>query len=91
MTSVLGSPTRREAMNKIVREHYPVERLPEDLRAELGLARTVTVVIETEEDQSRSTARAAAVRELLEHRRQLVPSVDDPVERVRKLRDEWDS
>ncbi|SIQ11186.1 MULTISPECIES: hypothetical protein [unclassified Bosea (in: a-proteobacteria)] len=78
-------------MNKIVREHYPVERLPEDLRAELGLARTVTVVIETEEDQSRSTARAAAVRELLEHRRQLVPSVDDPVERVRKLRDEWDS
>ena len=35
-------------MNKIVREHYPVEKLPEDLRAELGLAQTVTVVIEAE-------------------------------------------
>lgn len=78
-------------MNKIVREHYPVDRLPEDLRAELGLARTVTLVIETEDDQSKSTARAAAIAELLEHRRKLVPTTEDSVERVRKLRDEWDS
>lgn len=77
-------------MNKIVREHYPVERLPADLRADLGLAKTVTLVIETEDDPSRSAARAAAIAELLEHRRKLAPSVSDSVERVRKLRDEWD-
>ena len=77
-------------MNKIVREHYPVERLPEDLRAELGLARTVTVVIEAEEDPSRTAARAAAVAELLQHRKTLAPSEDDAVARVRQLRDEWD-
>lgn len=76
-------------MNKIVREHYPVERLPEDLRAELGLARTVTLVIETDDAETRSAARAAAIAELLEHRRKLKPSANDSVARVRKLRDEW--
>jgi len=77
-------------MNRIVREHYPVERLPEDLRAELGLAQTARVVIETEDAPSRRTARAAAIAELLEHRRKLAPSASDSVEQVRKLRDEWD-
>lgn len=77
-------------MNRIVREHYPVERLPEDLRAELGLAQTAKVVIEVEDDQSKSAARAAAIAELLEHRRKLAPSANDSVERMRKLRDEWD-
>lgn len=79
-----------KAMNKIVREHYPVERLPEDLRGELGLARTVKLVIEAEDDQTMDAARAAAIQELLEHRRKLVPSANDSVERVRLLRDEWD-
>ena len=78
-------------MNKIVREHYPVAKLPKDLRAELGLAQTVTLVIETNDEDSRSVARAAAIAELLEHRRNLKPSDSDSVERVRKLRDEWDS
>lgn len=78
-------------MNKIVREHYPVEKLPEDLRAELGLAQTVTLVIETNDEEARSAARTAAIAELLEHRRKLKPSDSDSVERVRKLRDEWDS
>lgn len=77
-------------MNRIVREHYPVERLPEDLRAELGLARTAKIVIEVEEDRSRSKARADAIADLLEHRRGLAPSPDDSVARVRKFRDEWD-
>ena len=77
-------------MNKIVREHYPVEQLPEDLRAELGLARTVKLVIETEAaDSTDSAARKAAIAELLEHRRQLKPSANDAVQRVRALRDEW--
>ena len=77
-------------MNKIVREHYPVENLPEDLRAELGLVRTVKVVIEPDENPLKSVSRAAAIAELLEHRRKLAPSPNDSVERVRRLRDEWD-
>jgi hypothetical protein len=33
-------------MNRIVREHYPVANLPEDLRDQLAGAETVRVVIE---------------------------------------------
>jgi hypothetical protein len=77
-------------MNKIVREHYPVERLPEDLQAELGLARTVTLVIEAEDDPSRDAERKAAIAELIELRSKLKPSANDSVARVRELRDEWD-
>lgn len=77
-------------MNKIVQKHYPVEKLPEDLRAELGLAKTATVTIEVEKSKSRSDERAAAIAELLEHRKTLRPSEDDSVARVRQLRDEWD-
>ena len=77
-------------MNKIVQRHYPVEKLPEDLRAELGLARTATVTIEIDEVRSRNDERAAAIAELLEHRKTLRPSENDSVARVRQLRDEWD-
>lgn len=77
-------------MNKIVREHYPVERLPEDLRAELGLATTVTVTIEPAPERNDQTRRAAAIVELLEHRRRLKPSTESSAATVRKLRDEWD-
>jgi hypothetical protein len=37
-------------MNKIVREHYPAARLPEDLRAGLHGVEHVRIVIETSED-----------------------------------------
>jgi hypothetical protein len=36
-------------MNKIVREHYPVERLPDDLRAGMIPGGRVTVTIVSEE------------------------------------------
>jgi hypothetical protein len=35
-------------MNKIVRDHYPVANLPEDLREGLGDVATVRVVVEVE-------------------------------------------
>ncbi|WP_165216179.1 hypothetical protein [Affinirhizobium pseudoryzae] len=35
-------------MNKIVREHYPVEKLPEDLREGLEPGATVRVVLEVD-------------------------------------------
>ena len=49
-------------MNKIVLEHYPVSRLPDDLREAVGDAKEVTLTIEAEE-QTRITppARQAAM------------------------------
>lgn len=36
-------------MNKIVREHYPASRLPEDLREGIDPAREVTVTVSVDE------------------------------------------
>lgn len=74
-------------MNRIVREHYPVEKLPEDLRAGLDPTETVRVVVEGTPGPDTSEAR---LRELLDLARRAQPIGDDPVERIRKLRDEWD-
>ncbi|AOO80749.1 hypothetical protein [Bosea vaviloviae] len=85
-------------MNKIVREHYPIEKLPEDLRAELTGQGTVTVTIETEMTPPQNVAAArASWNALLERISQLhatgaVKPVtsEEAVARVRALRDEWD-
>jgi hypothetical protein len=37
-------------MNRIVREHYPVEKLPEDLREGIPAGEQVTVTVEAETD-----------------------------------------
>lgn len=76
-------------MNKIVRAHYPVEKLPEDLRPDIGPPRTAKVIVEVDTEASRHLRQAAAA-ELLRLREKLKPSADDSVERVRALRDEWD-
>ena len=80
-------------MNKIVREHYPAAKLPDDLRGELGLDAEVTVTVEQREvqrDLVRDAAREAAIVELLAHRGELAPARSDAAARVRGLRDEWD-
>ena len=76
-------------MNKIVREHYPVSKLPEDLRGELDLAGSVKVTIEGR------LAAPARIRSILEESRKLreagvIPTIteQEAVERVRCLRDE---
>jgi hypothetical protein len=73
-------------MNKIVREHYPVDRLPEDLKVGLDPTQEVRIVIE----QDQPVRPVPTLTELLELRSQFKPATDDPVERIRKLRDEWD-
>ena len=74
-------------MNKIVREHYPVKALPEDLREGLDPKGNVRVVIE---ENIPPVAQQKKLLELLENARQSAPLDDDPVGRIRKLRDEWD-
>jgi hypothetical protein len=79
-------------MNKIVREHYPVEKLPLDLQAAVGRARLVTVIIEPENSNTGSKDASAVLAEM-ESVRDLLPNrlPVDAAARIRKLRDEWDN
>lgn len=90
-------------MNKITREHYPVSKLPEDLRKDF--AGFETVRLETEERTPLTGTEAlAALEEKYRERWAKVAAegpidygrhrgrttVEEAVARVRKLRDEWD-
>ncbi|MBX9469731.1 MAG: hypothetical protein KL839_18605 [Rhizobium sp.] len=82
-------------MNKIVREHYPVENLPSDLREGLGDGATVRVVIEVDGIKADDPNRRS-VKQTLEHLEKLrqgrLPDTDvaEAVSRIRALRDEWE-
>ncbi|WP_371347330.1 hypothetical protein [Ancylobacter sp. IITR112] len=73
-------------MNKIV-DNYPVERLPADLREGLERTGRVRLIIEAVSPPDASDER---LKELLELAGRVSPIGDDPVARIRKLRDEWD-
>lgn len=75
-------------MNKIVREHYPVERLPEDLRA--ALPQGVTVRLTLEAESTKIPAGRAWIEDIVRRKEGISETSDDPVDRIRKLRDEWD-
>ena len=76
-------------MNKIVKEHYPVENLPEDLRVGLAQVGHVTLVIEAEPPAEGSPE--GRYQALLADMATWVLDDDgeDSVQRVRALRDEW--
>ncbi len=76
-------------MNKVTREHYPASKLPKDLREGVDPGSTVTVTV-TVEESSNSENRRRSLVELLEAARRAPPIGDDPVARIRELRDEWD-
>ncbi|MEI2385710.1 hypothetical protein [Breoghania sp. JC706] len=79
-------------MNRIVKEHYPVEKLPEDLREGLAPGTMVSVTLETE--ASAATPRSVEdLLQLTEVVRRTLPrrvSGKDAAQRIRDLRDEWD-
>jgi hypothetical protein len=90
-------------MNRIVREHYPVANLPEDLRQEFEGVETVTVMVEQAADLTGSAAIEDAgrryrqrVQDLLTHTPGPVGAhrggvtIEEAVARIRALRDEWD-
>ena len=85
-------------MNKIVREHYPVENLPDDLRQLVADADFVTVEV-TEEPVDPDAPpplsvedAVALMHEMQRHVSERGESVswEEAVRRVRELRDEWD-
>jgi len=83
-------------MNKIVREHYPVENLPADLREGLGEGATVRVVIEVDVSVVERAPEQRTLKETLEQLEKLregrAPDTDvtEAVSRVRALRNEWE-
>ena len=85
-------------MNRIVRDHYPVEKLPADLREGLAGHATVRIEIEVEPEAAagQSPQRVTTLKETLEmiakYRAKGHPSVssEEAVARIRELRDEWD-
>jgi hypothetical protein len=84
---------RSSAMNKIVREHYPVERLPADLRPELPLGASVTVTVTANEEMPRPLTSREAVALIAQMRARNSGKGVTPEEaaaEIRQLRDEWD-
>ena len=68
---------------KIVVVHFPVDRLPEELRAGLEAVKTARITVEPELD-------LIPLRSVLELFGKAGRAHDDPVADIRKLRDEWD-
>lgn len=79
-------------MNKIVLEHYPVEKLPEDLREMAGGSGSVTLTIVR--DRPTPLDRDALVAELRAQKSAMKPgegtSLEEATARIRALRDEWE-
>jgi hypothetical protein len=79
-------------MNKIVLEHYPVEKLPEDMRVGLDGYQTVRVVIEQEANSKRLATPAETVAAIRKFRAENPEreNLDEAVAGIRNLRNEWD-
>jgi hypothetical protein len=88
-------------MNKIVREHYPVDKLPEDLRPLVEGASEVTIVLTVEDDGDDekvapaplSTEDAVALMRQMQREASAAGRTvtgEEAVRRIRELRDEWD-
>ena len=74
-------------MNRIIKEHYPASKLPEDLRAGVNPTATVTVMIVEEENQPE---RAMTLEEIFGLRRPPFRTAEEIDEDLRRRRDEWD-
>lgn len=74
-------------MSRIVREHYPAAKLPEDLREGLDPSVEVRVVIEPETAGLEDDLPLTRILDNMQEHRVFA---GDPVTRVRALRAEWD-
>jgi hypothetical protein len=74
-------------MNRIIREHYPASKLPEDLRAGVDPSSTVTVTIVEEEKRPE---KVMTLEEIFALRRPPFRTAEEIDEDLRRLRDEWD-
>ena len=74
-------------MNRIIREHYPASKVPEDLRGGVYPSSTVTVTIVEEEKRPE---KAMTLEEIFALRRPPFRTAEEIDEDLRRQRDEWD-
>ena len=90
-------------MNKVVREHFPVSTLPEELRKEFIGRETVRLVVEENEELKGAAAVEALEEKYKRHWTELASkgpidfsrhrgktTIAEAVATIRELRDEWD-
>ena len=73
-------------MNRIVRKHFPADRLPQELREGLEADGFVTVTVE----QEARGRRGPSLEELFARARPTFKDADDVEAHIRRLRDEWE-
>jgi hypothetical protein len=83
-----GILTGYNGMNKIIREHYPASRLPEDLREGVDPKSTVTVTVTVE--GLRRPERVMTLEEIFALRRPPFRTAEEIDADIRRDRDEWD-
>ena len=74
-------------MNRIIREHYPASKLPEDLRAGVDPSSTVTVTIV---EEGKRPEKVLTLEEIFALRRPPFRTAEEIDEGLRRQRDEWD-
>lgn len=76
-------------MNKVILEHYPASRLPDELREGIALNASVKVTVE---EEARKPLDNKQLLELMRKAQAQASgtSLEDAVARVRTLRDEWE-
>jgi hypothetical protein len=74
-------------MNRIIREHYPASKLPEDLRAGVDPSATVTVTIVEEDKRPEKVMSLEEIWALRTPPFKTAKEIDDD---LRRQRDEWD-
>jgi hypothetical protein len=74
-------------MNRIVREHYPASKLPDDLRGNVDLSSTVTVTIVEEEKPQEKVLSLEEIWALRAPPFRTAQEIDDD---LRRDRDRWD-
>ncbi|WP_245944971.1 hypothetical protein [Pelagibacterium lacus] len=77
-------------MNKIVLHHYPVDKLPEDLRRHFSRGGSVTLEVVEERTDEPEQSVEELVRAMRARHAGRLRSQEDIVAEIRALRDEWD-
>lgn len=72
-------------MNRIVKQHYPAARLPEELRVGINPDDKVTITVESEPRPQN----VMSLEEMFAMRRDVYASQSDVNAHIEEMRDEW--
>ena len=75
-------------MNRIVRQHYPVEKLPPELREGLDASAQVTIIVEAEPDPDEESP--ISLEQIFAMREPPFLTKEEIDRDLKKQRDEWE-